>query len=102
MPCYRVIAHYDHPQVVRSTVVSAGTPQRAMVRALLEGHIPAGFKRDAHGWLVEEFWRPEMGGDLRWPRLDRRWRLVWGEPDRPRILRFEVEAVELSPAAGEA
>ncbi|HHH35549.1 MAG TPA: hypothetical protein ENK48_01810 [Gammaproteobacteria bacterium] len=100
MPSYRVIAHYDHPQVVRSAVVEAESAERAMVTALLQHHIPAGFRRDAHGWLVEEFWRPEMGGDLRWPRVDRRWRLVWGDPRHPRVLRFEVECVALSPEAG--
>lgn len=100
MKRYRVIAHYDHPQVVRSATVEAENATRAMVRALLERRIPAGFRRDEHGWLTEEYWRPEMGGALRWPRVDRRLRLLWGDPERPTVLRFEVEALDLSPATG--
>ncbi|MFQ5487216.1 MAG: hypothetical protein ACE5ET_02070 [Gammaproteobacteria bacterium] len=99
MKKYRVIAHYDHPQVVRSTTVAAENPERAMVRVLLERRIPAGFKRDDNGWLVEEFWQPEMGGARRWPRVDKRQRLLWGDPAQPRILRFDIEELRLSPEA---
>lgn len=100
MKTYRVIAHYDYPQVVRSATVTAETPERAMVRALLEHHIPAGFRRDDTGWLVEEFWRPEMGGERRWPQVDKRQRLFWGNPECPRVLRFDIEELHQSSSRG--
>ncbi|RMD80050.1 MAG: hypothetical protein D6809_02180 [Gammaproteobacteria bacterium] len=91
MPLYRVTAFYDRPPVERNVVLRAESPQRAMVRALLEGRVPACFVRDEHGWLVPAPWEPAMGGRLRWPRLAGPWTLVWGEGRRQGRLCFQVE-----------
>lgn len=88
---YRVTAFYEHPEVERNAIVQAETPQRAMVKALLERQVPAGFTRDEYGWILPVFWKPEMGGGRRWPRIERRDRLVWGDEQEQQQLRFEVE-----------
>lgn len=91
MPTYYVTAFYERPELERNTVVTAESPERAMVKALIERRIPAGFARDEYGWIQPVPWKPEMAGTLRWPRLNGRDRLVWGDDDPPRSLRFSVE-----------
>ena len=91
MPTYQVTAFYERPELERNAVVTAENPQRAMVRALIEGKVPAGFARDEHGWIHPVTWKPEMAGSLRWPRLSGKDRLVWGDEDPPRTLRFSIE-----------
>jgi len=94
MRLYRVTAFYDRPPVERNAVVRAESPERAMVRALLEGHVPACFVRDEHGWLTPAYWEPRMGGRLRWPRVVGPDTLVWGEGRRRGRLCFQVEPLQ--------
>lgn len=89
---YRVTALYDYPPVERSAVVEADTPQRAMVKAVLEGQLPVAFRRDAHGWLEPVMWRAELDGGPRWPRVDGE-SLEWGDGDVRRRLRFYITAL---------
>lgn len=88
---YRVTAFYERPEVERNAIVQAESPQRAMVKALLERQVPAGFTRDEYGWILPVFWNPDMGGERRWPQIERGDRLTWGDNDERRNLRFEVE-----------
>ena len=65
MKAYTVTAFYDYPPVERSVVVEADAPQRAMVKALLEGMVPAYFRKDEFGWLLPIFWHPRLAGGRR-------------------------------------
>lgn len=91
MPTYQVTAFYERPELERNAVVTAENPERAMVKALIEGKVPASFSRDENGWIQPVPWKPEMAGTLRWPRLAGKGRLIWGDDDAPRTLRFSVE-----------
>lgn len=88
---YRVTAFYERPELERNAVVEAESVERAMVKALLERKVPAGFVRDEFGWIEPVFWKAEMAGEARWPRLVGSDLLVWGDESRPRSLRFSVE-----------
>lgn len=91
MPVYQVTAFYERPELERNAVVTAESPERAMVKALIERKIPAGFSRDEYGWIQPVLWKPEMAGELRWPRLAGKGCLVWGDQDDRHTLRFSVE-----------
>ena len=91
---YRVKAFYERVPVERSAEVCAESAARAMVVALLERLIPAGFAPDAGGWLAPVWWSPELAGEGRWPRIAGPGRLVWGPAERPQELRLEVELVQ--------
>jgi hypothetical protein len=88
---YRVTAFYEHPELERNAVIEAESTERAMIRALIERRIPAGFTRDEFGWIEPVFWKPEMAGRMRWPRLLAPDRLGWGDGEDLRWLRFSVE-----------
>jgi hypothetical protein len=88
---YRVTAFYEHPELERNAVIEAESPERAMIRALIERKVPAGFTRDEFGWIQPLYWKPEMAGRLRWPRLLTADRLAWGEDEDLHSLRFSVE-----------
>lgn len=88
---YRVTAFYERPELERNAVVEAESADRAMVKALLERRVPAVFTRDEFGWIQPVFWRPEMAGGLRWPRLVGADCLAWGDGQERRTLRFAVE-----------
>ena len=93
---YRVTALYEYPPVERSALVEADSPQRAMIKALIEGRLPTGFQRDAHGWLEPLMWHPNMAGARRWPTVVDEASLEWGEKDARRRLKFYVaEADEI-------
>jgi hypothetical protein len=62
-----------------------------MVRALLERKVPVGFARDEYGWIQPVFWKAELGGAPRWPRVVGRDTVAWGDEDDPHTLRFAVE-----------
>lgn len=91
MPTYQVTAFYERPELERNAVVSAESPQQAVVKALIEGKIPAGFTRDEYGWIQPLLWKPEMAGASRWPRLAGKDRLAWGDEDNLKELRYAVE-----------
>lgn len=91
MAHYRVFAFYDYPPIQRSAVVEADTEERALLRAFLEGRIPACYRRGPSGGLQPVYWHPAMGGASRWPRLEKARTLVWGPVDRPQRLRFDIE-----------
>lgn len=91
---YRLVAHYDNPPVVRSTVIEAEDEKRAMTRALLEHYVPARFEADEHGWLAPVAWSPELAGPRRWPHFKRHNVLVWGDEGPRSTIRFEIEKVE--------
>lgn len=88
---YRVTAFYERPELERNAVVQADSAKQAMVKALLERKVPAGFTRDEYGWIQPVYWQPEMGGERRWPRVVGSDRLAWGDADNPGSLRFDVE-----------
>jgi hypothetical protein len=88
---YRVTAFYERPELERNAVVEAESVERAMIKALIERKVPAGFTRDEFGWIEPLFWKPEMAGWMRWPRLLAADRLGWGEDENLRSLRFSVE-----------
>lgn len=88
---YRVTAFYERPELERNAVVEADSAEQAMVRAVLERKVPAGFGRDEYGWIQPLYWKPELGGVRRWPRIIGRDRLTWGDDDAPQTLRFSVE-----------
>lgn len=88
---YRVTAFYERPELERNAVVEAESTERAMVKALLERKVPAGFARDEFGWIEPVFWKTEMAGQARWPRLVAADRLAWGDEGNRRTLRFAVE-----------
>jgi|GEM_PF-2422803 hypothetical protein len=88
---YRVTAFYDYPPVERSVVVEADAPQRAMVKALLEGMVPAYFRKDEFGWLLPIFWHPRLAGGRRWPTIIGRNVIAWGRRGKKDRLIFEVE-----------
>ena len=91
---YRVTAFYDYPPVERSVVVEADTPQRAMVKALLEGRVPAFFRKDEFGWLLPIFWHPRLAGGKRWPTIIGRNVIVWGRRGKRDRLIFDVDEVK--------
>ncbi len=91
MPTYQVTAFYERPELERNAVVDAESPERAIVKALIERKVPAGFTRDEYGWIQPLLWKPEMGGAARWPRVIGRDRLAWGDGDDEKSLRFSVE-----------
>lgn len=91
MPTYQVTAFYERPELERNAVVTAESPERAIVRALMEHRIPAGFTRDEYGWIQPVLWTPELAGASRWPRIVGRDRLAWGDSDAQKTLRFSVE-----------
>ncbi len=93
MTCYRVFALYDYPPVQRSAVVEARTEQQAMLRAFLEGKVPAGYERGQSGALEPVFWHPAMAGHSRWPRIEKSRTLVWGESGNEKRLRFDIDAI---------
>lgn len=88
---YRVTAFYERPELERNAVVEAESVERAMVKALLEHKVPAGFARDEFGWIQPVFWNTGMAGGTRWPRLVGSDRLDWGDGDDRRTLRFSIE-----------
>jgi hypothetical protein len=88
---YRVTAFYERPELERNAVVQAESAEQAMVRALLERKVPVGFARDEYGWIQPVFWKVELGGERRWPRVIGRDTLAWGDDDDPHTLRFAVE-----------
>ncbi len=91
---YRVTAFYDYPPVERSVVVEAEDPQRAMVKSLLEGKVPALFRKDEFGWLFPIFWHPRLAGVHRWPIIIGRNVITWGEKKNKCKLIFGVDAVD--------
>ena len=93
MMTYRVTAFYDYPPVERSVVVEADAPQRAMVKALLEGMVPAYFRKDEFGWLLPIFWHPRLAGGRRWPTIIGRNVIAWGRRGKKDRLIFEVDDV---------
>ncbi len=93
MKTYRVTAFYDYPPVERSVVVEADAPQRAMVKALLEGMVPAYFRKDEFGWLLPIFWHPRLAGGRRWPTIIGRNVIAWGRRGKKDRLIFEVDEV---------
>lgn len=88
---YRVTAFYERPELERNAVVEADSSEQAMVRAVLERKVPVGFGRDEYGWIQPLYWKPELGGVRRWPRISGRDRLTWGDDDAAQTLRFSVE-----------
>jgi hypothetical protein len=88
---YRVTAFYEHPELERNAIIEADSAERAMIKALIERKVPAGFARDEFGWIQPMYWKPEMAGRLRWPRLLPADRLVWGDEEDLHSLRFSVE-----------
>lgn len=88
---YRITAFYERPELERNAVVEAESAEQAMVRAVLERKVPVGFGRDEYGWIRPLYWKPELGGARRWPRVAGRDRLTWGDDDSPQTLRFAVE-----------
>jgi len=92
---YRVTAFYDYPPVERSVVVEAESPQRAMVKALLEGRVPALFRKDEFGWLLPVFWHPRFAGGRRWPTVIGSNMIAWGERDKRDKLLFDVDEVRI-------
>ena len=95
MKTYRVTAFYDYPPVERSVVVEADAPQRAMVKALLEGMVPAYFRKDEFGWLLPIFWHPRLAGGRRWPTIIGRNVIAWGRRGKKDRLIFEVDEAEV-------
>ena len=91
---YRVTAFYDYPPVERSVVLEAEAPQRAMVKALFEGKVPAYFRKDEFGWLLPIFWHPRLAGGRRWPTFIGRNMIVWGRRGKRDRLIFEVDEVK--------
>lgn len=91
---YRVTAFYDYPPVERSVVVEADTPQRAMVKALLEGRVPAFFRKDEFGWLLPIFWHPRLAGGKRWPTIIGRNVIAWGRRGKKDRLIFGVDEIK--------
>jgi hypothetical protein len=91
---YRVTAFYEYPPVERSAVVEAEYPQRAMVRALLEGRVPALFRKDEFGWLLPVYWHPRLAGDQRWPAVIGRNVIAWGDKSNKGELIFGVDEIE--------
>ncbi|MEJ2552605.1 MAG: hypothetical protein P8164_13855 [Gammaproteobacteria bacterium] len=90
---YRVTAFYDYPPVERSVVIEAEMPQRAMVKALLEGRVPAFFRKDEFGWLLPIFWHPRLAGGRRWPTIVGRNVIAWGRRGKRDRLIFDVDEV---------
>lgn len=90
---FRVTAFYDYPPVERSVIVEAEDTQRAMVKALLEGKVPALFRKDEFGWLLPIFWNPQLAGGQRWPTLIGRNVIAWGERGNRGKLVFGVDEV---------
>ncbi len=90
---YRVTAYYDYPPVERSVVIEAEAPQRAMVKALLEGKVPAMFRKDEFGWLLPIFWHPRLAGGRRWPMVVGRNIIVWGRRGKKDRLIFDVDEI---------
>lgn len=88
---YRVTAFYERPELERNAVVEAESVEQAMVKALLERKVPAGFTRDASGWIEPVYWRADMAGKARWPALIGADCIAWGDDDQRRTLRFCVE-----------
>jgi hypothetical protein len=93
MKTYRVTAYYDYPPVERSVVVEAQAPQRAMVKALLEGKVPAFFRKDEFGWLLPIYWHPRFAGGRRWPTIIGRNVIVWGRRGKRDRLIFDVDEI---------
>lgn len=91
---YRVTAFYEYPPVERSAVVEAEGSQRAMVRALLEGRVPALFRKDEFGWLLPVYWHPRLAGDQRWPAVIGRNVIAWGDKLNKGKLIFGVDEIE--------
>lgn len=91
---YRVTAYYDYPPVERSVIVEAEGPRRAMVKALLEGKVPALFRKDEFGWLLPIFWHPRLAGGERWPTVVGRNVITWGAKGNRGKLIFGVDEVE--------
>jgi len=94
MKKYRVTAFYDYPPVERSVVVEAEGPQRAMVRALLEGKVPALFRKDEFGWLLPVFWHPRFAGVRRWPTVVGSNMIAWGDRGKNDKLMFDVNELK--------
>ncbi len=88
---YRVTAFYERPELERNAVVKAESAEQAMVKAVLERKVPVGFGRDEYGWIQPVYWKAEMGGPRRWPRIVGKDRLAWGDENAPQSLRFAVE-----------
>ena len=93
LKAYRVTAFYDYPPVERSVIVEAEDPQRAMVKALLEGKVPAQFRKDEFGWLLPIFWHPRLAGGQRWPSIVGRNVIAWGEKTNRGKLIFGVDEI---------
>jgi hypothetical protein len=91
---YHVTAYYDYPPVERSVMVEAEDPQRAMVKSLLEGKVPALFRKDEFGWLLPIFWHPRLAGGRRWPTIIGRNVIAWGEKNSKGKLIFGVDEVK--------
>ena len=91
---YRVTAFYDYPPVERSVTLEAEDPQQAMVKALLQGRVPALFRKDEYGWLLPVFWHPRLAGGQRWPTIAGRNVIVWGDTLNRGKLIFSVDEME--------
>jgi len=88
---YRVTAFYDYPPVERSVIIEADDPQQAMVKALLQGKVPALFRKDEFGWLLPVFWHPRLAGGQRWPTIAGRNIIMWGDKLNRGKLIFSVD-----------
>lgn len=93
---YSVTVFYEYPPVERSTVVVAENPQRAMVKSVLEGRVPALFRKDKFGWLEPVYWSPALAGKRRWPTVIATNAMTWGAAGDGVRLMFDVTAVEES------
>lgn len=91
---FRVTAFYDYPPVERSVTIEAEDPQRAMAKALLQGKVPALFRKDEYGWLLPVFWHPRLAGGQRWPTLAGRNVIVWGDKLNRSKLMFNVDEID--------
>lgn len=87
---YRVVAYYDYPPLERTAELEANDPRQAMVRALIERHVPAAFLHDEFGWLQPVLWSPDLAGPGRWPVFINHRTLAWAERQRNQRVSFSV------------
>jgi len=84
---------YDYPEINRSVHINAADSQQAILRAVLDQQLPISYARDHQGNMQPVFWKMEMAGQTRWPRIEKNNRLVWQGRHHQGQLRFEVEEI---------
>ncbi len=98
MPRYSLTALYSYTPLERTVVMEADNVELAMMRALMEGQVPAAFLPDEYGWLIPVNWHAQLAGARRWPVFVSECVVAWGDEPRQQVSFYVTEVAQQSSA----